>query len=463
MAVLCLWVSSISAQQYERRWALGAGVNFMDYAAPQGAKMFETNNWDMGYYMSLQRYLSAAFRLSADITYAYGVRFPSYQGTNTRPALADMSYRLAFKFNNGTLLGERALIAPYASFGIGGSYVKSHPDLYIPLGGGLNIRAGDRTSFRLEMTYKRSLNQDYQHLAHTAYLVYDLGKQKKFAPEFVPEEEKETGPWMSMEAPDEDNDGVPDHYDRCPADPGSWAWQGCPGVPAGPPGTLAQQTEPIKPTGRPAQVNETKPAVVEATQPSVPTIKSPDPVEQQGNASFTDNMEKTSSTPVNEPISSEPIKVVEPVAIPDDRYSNSGSFLDPVVSEKPEEKNKPAPTPCEKAQTEALRTAPVYFELGSEVLSSETRAALDEVARMLQRCSNVRLEVLGHADALGSERNNQLLSVLRANAVKRYLVYQHGISLSRIRCQGFGEQSPSSDNNTLTGRTRNRRVDFRWE
>lgn len=442
LIIMFLLPSQSFSQQFERRWALGGGVNMVDYAAPQGAKLFQPDNWDLAYYVSLQRYLTAAFRLSADVSYAYGVRFPTYQGTGTRPALADMSYRLSFKFNNGTLLGERAVIAPYASVGIGGSYVKSHPDLYVPLGGGLNIRAGQRTSLRLEMTWKQSLNQDFQHIAHTAYLVYDLGKQKRFSPEYKPlKQNEQVGPWIAMEAPDEDGDGVPDHYDRCPADPGNWAWQGCPGVPTAAPDADIISAEAASATGK---ANPT-----ESEFFSEPNSKEKKP---ETKPRFTDENNKES--------------VETRVQQGNDTEGQIASFLDK-VGFSGDEKIQPEKTVPENTgdlcKPENFAAESVYFELGSEQLSESTTAYLDEVARMLQRCERIRLEVRGHADALGSERNNQLLSVLRANAVKRYLVYQHEISLSRIRCTGFGEQSPTANNNTEKGRQQNRRVDFRWQ
>lgn len=461
--LLGLWLiaGNMYAQQYERRWAIGAGVNMMDYAAPQGAKLFQPNNWDLGYYMSLQRYLSAAFRLSADFTYAYGVRFPA-SAAGTRPALADMSYRLAFKFNNGTILGEKAFIAPYASFGIGGSYVESSPDVYVPLGGGLNIRAGQRSSLRLEMTYKRSLNQDFQHIAHTAYFVYDLGKQKKFAPKPMPETAKPSGPWIALEAPDADADGVPDHYDRCPADPGSWDWQGCPGVPAGAPlENITKEAGPLttNPAVTPSDEEPFFPDLGAENSEARPRVKantevSSTPAAVNNTASFTDPM----STPNHVSNSSESEILKEKIV-----SNNTGSFLDPVATNEEVEKKEDGPNPCQELNTDDFGSDPIFFDLGTHDLSASAKSDLDEVARMLQRCSSIRLEVLGHADALGTERNNQMLSVLRANAVKRYLVYQHGISLSRIRCQGFGEQSPSANNVTSEGRKRNRRVDFRWQ
>ena len=276
------------------------------------------------------------------------------------------------KNNNGTLLGERAIIAPYASVGIGGSYVKSNPDLYVPLGGGLNIRAGNRTSLRIEFTYKRSLNQDFQHFAHTAYLVYDLGKQKKFNPEPIPELQKPSGPWIALEAPDEDGDGIPDHYDRCPADPGSWAWQGCPSVPSGAPQAISSSpddgfnkpsnTDPLPSFNEKKEIVNTIPKKQEE-----PTniVSSPTTETLSGTASFTDPMPGTQtqetlqangSNNLNQPTSSPPTG------------SEKISFLDPITpnsaTPKPAQtQSNDTESPCGGVNTQEAPSAPVYFDL----------------------------------------------------------------------------------------------------
>ncbi|MCB0851183.1 MAG: OmpA family protein, partial [Bacteroidetes bacterium] len=70
------------------------------------------------------------------------------------------------------------------------------------------------------------------------------------------------------------------------------------------------------------------------------------------------------------------------------------------------------------------------------------------------------LVLKGHADARGAEKENLVLSIMRAYNVKYYLVSNHGISQRRINSRGFGESNPIADNGTTQGRDQNRRVDF---
>ena len=77
----------------------------------------------------------------------------------------------------------------------------------------------------------------------------------------------------------------------------------------------------------------------------------------------------------------------------------------------------------------------IYFELGSDQLQGETEQTLAEVASVLNACAEARLVVYGHADALGQNDSNLVLSVMRAFNVKYYLVFQRfGTFLLEASC-----------------------------
>ncbi|MEM6263811.1 MAG: OmpA family protein, partial [Bacteroidota bacterium] len=103
---------------------------------------------------------------------------------------------------------------------------------------------------------------------------------------------------------------------------------------------------------------------------------------------------------------------------------------------------------------------PIYFQSNSDILTQEAKDRLDKVASMLHECDQAQLVVQGHADALGGLRDNLVLSVMRAYNVKYYLVYERGVSQSRITSGGLGEGKPIADNQSSSGRQLNRRVDF---
>jgi outer membrane protein OmpA-like peptidoglycan-associated protein len=117
--------------------------------------------------------------------------------------------------------------------------------------------------------------------------------------------------------------------------------------------------------------------------------------------------------------------------------------------------------PIEKKDKETLDVAmrAVQFEHNSARLKPESNRILNQVADILQRYPDYRIEINGHTDSTGPEDLNKKLSQDRAKSCYDYLVTK-GISIKRMSYVGFGESRPIGDNNTLTGRQLNRRVEF---
>jgi len=88
---------------------------------------------------------------------------------------------------------------------------------------------------------------------------------------------------------------------------------------------------------------------------------------------------------------------------------------------------------------------------------------LDEAVDTLKRYPNIRVEVDGHTDSVGTDAYNQKLSERRAKGVYDYLT-AHGIDASRLDGpKGFGESQPIDTNDTAEGRQRNRRTELKVE
>ena len=108
----------------------------------------------------------------------------------------------------------------------------------------------------------------------------------------------------------------------------------------------------------------------------------------------------------------------------------------------------------------------VMFEFGGIKLSENTVPELDKVASALVKNKNLRIELTGHADAVGSTSNNQALSLKRAGTVRQYLANK-GVNMERIKINAMGEADPIAINNNKDGsdcpegRKYNRRVDLR--
>jgi OOP family OmpA-OmpF porin len=85
--------------------------------------------------------------------------------------------------------------------------------------------------------------------------------------------------------------------------------------------------------------------------------------------------------------------------------------------------------------------AGALFDFGTHRLRSEGRAALDHFVVSLKGATVGMIRAVGHADRLGSEAYNQILSEDRAEAVKTYLVSK-GIDPDRVRAEGRGATQP---------------------
>ena len=101
----------------------------------------------------------------------------------------------------------------------------------------------------------------------------------------------------------------------------------------------------------------------------------------------------------------------------------------------------------------------VVFASGSDQLTPSAQKILDQVAESLRRHPAKTVTVSGHTDSQGSAESNLVLSLARANSVKRYLT-QRGVAAKRLKAAGYGESVPVASNDTAAGRAKNRRVEF---
>ena len=83
-----------------------------------------------------------------------------------------------------------------------------------------------------------------------------------------------------------------------------------------------------------------------------------------------------------------------------------------------------------------------------------------ELYTFLDENPELRLRIIGHTDAVGSDAANQRLSEGRAKAVKENLCAR-GIDKARIETEGRGESEPIATNDTEEGRAQNRRTEFK--
>lgn len=100
----------------------------------------------------------------------------------------------------------------------------------------------------------------------------------------------------------------------------------------------------------------------------------------------------------------------------------------------------------------------VNFATNSSTVESQYHSELQRVADFLNTYKDTRAEIEGHTDSQGARSYNISLSQRRADAVKAYLVNNHGVDGSRLSAVGYGPDRPIADNATSEGRRENRRV-----
>jgi outer membrane protein OmpA-like peptidoglycan-associated protein len=123
--------------------------------------------------------------------------------------------------------------------------------------------------------------------------------------------------------------------------------------------------------------------------------------------------------------------------------------------------NKGCPV-IEQAVIEVLKTAfdNLEFETAKDIIFETSKPSLNELAQVLQKKTNWKLEIAGHTDNVGDDNGNLVLSKKRAEALKAYLISQ-GVEEARLITKYFGETKPIATNDTPEGRQKNRRVEMK--
>jgi OOP family OmpA-OmpF porin len=108
----------------------------------------------------------------------------------------------------------------------------------------------------------------------------------------------------------------------------------------------------------------------------------------------------------------------------------------------------------------------VNFDFDKSTLRPDAVAILNEAIEILKRYPDLKVEVAGHTDSIGTDAYNQGLSERRAHAVYDYLT-GNGVDASRmVGPNGYGESRPIAPNTNADGsdnpegRAQNRRTEL---
>jgi outer membrane protein OmpA-like peptidoglycan-associated protein len=112
----------------------------------------------------------------------------------------------------------------------------------------------------------------------------------------------------------------------------------------------------------------------------------------------------------------------------------------------------------ESARGVIVSLSGILFDVGQATLKPESKIAVAKLAGILMVFQNLNLSIEGYTDSTGSAELNMRLSTDRARAVYEFLMAQ-GISNTRMKYQGFGQENPVAPNDSEANRARNRRVE----
>ncbi len=444
-------INPVTCQTRERKWGMTIGGSAIKFDLPEALADKRIRPLDPGTYFSLSRFLNGAFDFSTNIIISHDVPYPISEELFARGAFGMMSYNLKFKFNNGIFISEDALIAPYVSLGIGGSYHERVQDVFIPFGGGIRFQLTPKWAILSHVQSRNSLNDHFQPTTYTLGITYQIPSKHSPPPAQLPMPDPLEYQILLTEIfpQDKDGDGIVDSQDLCPEEAGFPRYDGCK-VPAN-------------------------------TENDLPLLVDLQDTLQQGIA-YMEEGAKVGSQPeqldhsysendfLGEKI--DPFSKVDPSTDIIEHFSkddqsemkNSHQHTDtqvyPQNNNAHELERARQELPCVNVSQQSIQELSVYFDKGSFSIRQEGLRNLSQIADIMLSCSQVKLRIAGHTDNLGAYRNNKILSVMRAFKIKYYLVKTWEISQSRIISDGYADNIPLTSNDTEIGRQQNRRVNF---
>jgi outer membrane protein OmpA-like peptidoglycan-associated protein len=100
----------------------------------------------------------------------------------------------------------------------------------------------------------------------------------------------------------------------------------------------------------------------------------------------------------------------------------------------------------------------ILFDVDKANLKEGPKAELTELSAILNKYADTEILLAGHTDSTGSDEYNLNLSRRRAQSVADYLKTQN-VNSARMDTEGYGKSQPVAGNDTVEGRSQNRRVE----
>ncbi|KUO67856.1 MAG: cell envelope biogenesis protein OmpA [Lutibacter sp. BRH_c52] len=439
-SLLLLVAVTANAQDKNNPWAIGIGVNAVDF--------YPVNNTEYGGWfdeffnagdhynilpavskISVGKYLANGFTLEAAGTLNKISKMGDYRVNDLMYIGADA----ALKYSLNNIIGETAWFDPYVSVGGGYTWLDKLGTGTVNVGGGINFWFSDNIGLNVESKYKHVFDNSpiLQHFQHSVGLVLKFGGTDTDG-DGIYDKDDACPTVFGLAAfngcPDTDGDGVEDSKDDCPTVFGLAALNGCPDAD----GDGIADKDDACPNEKGTKANKGCPdtdgdGVVDKDD-ACPTVAGPAdnkgcPWPDTDSDGVLDNVDKCPT-----------------VAGP---ASNNGCPVAPTVE-------------VMATLNEYART--ILFDTGKATFHKESIDILKSMTAIFKDYPQADFVIAGHTDSVGSTTSNQLLSERRASAVRDYLI-SNGINADRLTTVGFGESKPIDTNKTAAGRHNNRRTE----
>jgi photosynthetic reaction center cytochrome c subunit len=114
---------------------------------------------------------------------------------------------------------------------------------------------------------------------------------------------------------------------------------------------------------------------------------------------------------------------------------------------------------CDADFAKVLAGKTIEFDTGKATIRPTSTPVLDSLVQVAGRCSNFRMAVEGHTDAVGNAASNLTLSKARATSVEAYLA-KAGVTEGQMAATGYGQTRPIDTSGTPAGNQKNRRIEI---
>jgi len=486
-------------QQVNATQGISFKALFLDYQSQNGGSFGALKDYDYGYEIGYYRQLQSNLKLVVPFRVG-AVTSHTNDELENRPEfkkIFGLDAQLQYQF-----LRDNGVVTPYIIGGLGG-VVESVGEfnLQAPVGLGFQFKVTDHAFINVQSDYRFSFSEDRNNLQHAIGFVYWLGADKVMKDEMPKEEEvadsdldgipddidlcpNAFGAKELNGCPDGDGDGVADYLDDCPTQAGLSAFKGCPDSD----GDGLSDNNDECPNVFGTKENNGCPGG-DSDNDGIPDAEDrcPNlagdannggcPSNDKDNDGVPDSQDRCPTQPGSVGLGGCPDNDGDGIANLDDKCPNNagpqvyngcpdsdGDGLDDSIDRCPRSAGPVSSNGCPeitKTDRETLDIAmrAVEFDTGRATIKGSSNAIMNQIAEIMNRYPDYNLVISGHTDNTGKASANQRLSEKRARACYDFLL-RKGISESRLSSQGFGESRPVADNNTLKGRSLNRRVEF---